>query len=209
MFDPQEITEWTIAQISWHMQSLHMRLFWDSEPAAEPPYSIQLWQARQSSPLREEIALLCRAANGAIDRQAASAETLGEIAETVQSIVEATAAPTILNAYTIEDAYWSTSIGELIAVVLAWQRGDDLISYMDAGRLLVAAGLTPYPPDRDLTDRERKSLAERVRRLAEGERVRRYRNPAPSGEARGDWLLSKSEVEAYIADRLAELGEDE
>ena len=208
MFDPQEITEWTIAQISWHMQSLHMRLFWGSEPAAEPPYSIQLWQARQSSPLREEIALLCRAANGAIDRQAASAETLGEIAETVQSIVEATAAPTILNAYTIEDAYWSTPIGELIAVVLAWQRGDDLMSYMDAGRLLVAAGLTPYPPDRDLTDRERKSLAERVRRLAEGERVRRYRNPAPSGEARGDWLLSKSEVEQYIAGRLAELGED-
>ncbi len=208
MFDPQQITEWTLSQIATHMQSLHTRLFWGSEPAAEPAYSIQLWQARQSSPLREEIGLLCRVANGELPREQASEALVFEIADTVQGIVEITAGPPLLSQYTISDAYFETPIGELIAVVLAWQRGDDLISFMEAGRLLVAAGMTPYPSDRQLTDRERKSLAERVRRLAVAERVRRYRNPSPSGEARGDWLLSKSEVEQYIAGRLAELGED-
>lgn len=209
MFDPQQITEWTIAQISTHMQSLHMRLFWGSEPQAEPPYSIQLWQARQSSPLREEIALLCRVANGEIDRASASEQLLAEVADTVQGVVEATAGLPLLSQYTISDVYFETPIGELVASVIAWQRGDDLVSFMDAGRLLVAAGLTPYAPDRDLTDRERKSLAERVRRMAEAGTLRRYRNPAPGSEARSPWLLSKSEVESHIAGRLAELGEDD
>lgn len=209
MFDAQQITEWTVGQLAWHMQHLHMRLFWGSEPVADPPYSVQVHQAGTSSPLREEIALLCRAANGEIDRATASPEALGEIAETIQTIVEATAAPTILNSYTIEDAYWATPIGELVAVVMAWQRGDDLISFMDAGRLLVVAGLTPHSVA-DLEDRRTaKALAERVRRMADAGTLRRYRNPAPSAEARGEWLLSKGEIETYIANRLAELGEDD
>lgn len=209
MFDAAEITQWIIAQLTSHMQSLHIRLFWASQPEAEPPYSVQLWQARDSSPLREEIALLCRVANGEIDRAGASEQQLAEVGDTVQGVAEITAGPPILSQYTISDAYFETPIGELVAVVLAWQRGDDLISYMDAGRLLVAAGLTPYAPEQ-LEDRQTaKALAARVRRLAESGDVRRYRNPAPSGEARGDWLLSKSEVEAHIAARLAELGEDD
>ena len=107
MFDAQQIAETTIGQLAWHLQSIHMRLFWGSEPQAEPPYSLQLHQARQSSPLREEIALLCRAANGDIDRASASEQTLGEIAETLQSIVEATAGPPLLSQYTIADAYFA------------------------------------------------------------------------------------------------------
>ena len=199
MFDAQQIAETTIAQISTHMQTLHMRLFWGSEPQADPPYSIQLWQARQSSPLREEIALLCRAANGEIDRASASEQALVEIADTVRGIAEITA----------PDAYFETPIGEVVAVVMAWLRGDDLISYMDAGRLLVAAGLTPNSVA-DLEDRRvAKTVVERVRRMAEAGTLRRYRNPAPGSEARSEWKLSKSEVEAYIASRLAELGEDD
>ena len=209
MFDAQQIAETTIGQLAWHLQSIHMRLFWGSEPQAEPPYSLQLHQARQSSPLREEIALLCRAANGDIDRASASEQTLGEIAETLQSIVEATAGPPLLSQYTIADAYFETAIGELIAVVMAWLRGDDLISFMDAGRLLVAAGLTPNSVA-DLEDRRvAKTVVERVRRLAEAGTLRRYRNTAPGSEARSEWKLSKSEVEAYIGSRLAELGEDD
>lgn len=208
MFDAQQITEWTVQQLASHLQSIHIRLFWASQPEGEPPYSVQLWQARESSPLREEIGLLCRVANGAIDRATASEEQVAEIADTIQGIAEITAGPPLLASYTIDDAYFATPIGELLAVAMAWQRGDDLISYMDAGRLLVEAGLTPYQPEQ-LEDRATaKALAARVRRLAESGDVRRYRNPAPSGEARGDWLLSKREVEAHIAGRLAELGED-
>lgn len=209
MFDAQQLTEWTIAQLATHLQSIHMRLFWGAEPTAEPPYSIQLWQARESSPLREEVALLCRVANGEVDRSTASEQQLMEIADTVQGLVEITAGPPLLASYTIADAYFATPIGELVAVVLAWQRGDDLISYMDAGRLLVAAGLTPYR-QAQIEDRQTaKALAARVRRMAEAGTVRRYRNPAPSGDARGDWLLSKHEIEQHIASRLAELGEDD
>ena len=211
MFDAQQLTEWTIAQIATHLQSIHMRLFWGAEPTAEPPYSIQLWQARESSPLREEVALLCRVANGEIDRASADDARLIEVADTVQGLVEITAGPPLLASYTItiDDAYFATPIGELVAVVLAWQRGDDLISYMDAGRLLVAAGLTPYTTAQIEDRQTAKALAARVRRMAEAGTVRRYRNPAPSGDARGDWLLSKAEVEQHIASRLAELGEDD
>lgn len=201
MFDAQQITEWTTGQLAWHMQHLHMRLFWGSEPVADPPYSIQVHQARESSPLREEIALLCRAANGAIDRATAGEQLLGEIAETVQSIAEATAGPPLLNSYTIADAYFDTPIGELVAAVMAWLRGDDLISFAEAARLL-----WPGESDADARQSEKKTIA-RVRRMAERGELRRYRNPTPDAKASGPWLVSRQEIEAYIADRRAETNE--
>lgn len=209
MFDAQQLTEDVIGALAWHLQAIHTRLFWASAPEAEPAYALQVHQAQQSSPLREEITLLCRVANGELPREGASEQLLAEVADTMQGIVEITAGPPLLNQYTISEAYFETPIGQLIASVMAWQRGDDLISFMDAGRLLVAAGLTPHTTAQ-LEDRQvQKTLAARVRRMAEAGTLRRYRNPAPNGEARGDWLLSKSEVEQHIAGRLHELGEDD
>ena len=82
-----------------------------------------------------------------------------------------------------------------------------MISFMDAGRMLVAAGLTPYTIDQ-LADRAAcKAIAARVRRLAESRAVRRYRNPAPNSAARSHWLLRYDEIQSYINNRLAERGE--
>lgn len=209
MFDAQQITEWVVVQMATHLQSVHMRLFWASEPEANPAYSLQVWQARQSSPLREEIGLLCRVANGQLLREIASAQQLAEIADTVQGVVEITAGPPLLSQYTIDDAYFATPIGELVAIVMAWQRGDDLISFMDAGRLLVAAGLTSHAPGGVESREIAKALESRVRRMVERGELQRYRNPTPDGATRGAWVLSRVEVERHIAARLAELGEDD
>lgn len=202
MFDVAQITEWTVGALAWHLQALHMRLLWTSVPEGEPDYQMQIHQARESSPLREEIALLCRVANGEVAREDASDVLVSEVADTVQGIVEVTAGPAVLNSYTIDDGYWSTPIGELVAVVLAWQRADDLISYMDAARLFIAAGLVP--PLADQMDERRlfRSIEQRVRRaVASGQLGQRYRNPAPSGDARGDWLVSERAVVAYLQER--------
>ena len=206
MFDPAAITASVVDALAWHLQAINIRLFWTSEPQADPPYSIQLHQARESSPLREEITLLCRVANGEIDRASAGAELLGEIAETVQSIVEVTAGPPLLNQYRIDNAYWTTPIGALVQHVIAWQRGDDLIGYMEAGRLLAAAGLTR---EFRLEDRhEQKALVARVRRMVEAGDFTRYHDPRATNPTQAG-RVSRSEVEAHIRQRLAELGEDE
>lgn len=199
MYDPQTITDWTVGQLAWHLQAIHMRLLWGSTPQGEPPYAIQIHQAATSSPLREEIALLCRAANGEIARDDASEQQLAELADTIQGIVEVTAAPALLASYTIEEGYWATPIGELIAAAQLWLRGDDLISYAEAARLL-------WPGESEIEDMrrlEQRTIA-RVRRMAERGELRRYRNVAPDGDARGPWLLSRQEVAAHLASRLAE-----
>lgn len=201
MFDAQQITEYVVGQMAWHLQAIHIRLFWTSTPQAEPPYAVQVYQARESSPLREEIALLCRAANGEIDRAAADEAAVGEIAETAQVLAEITAGPAVLNQYTIAESYWETPIGELIMHVQAWLRQDDLIGYMDAGRLLVAAGLTPHSRERLEDDRNaQKALLARVRRMVEAGTLRGYRDPHAANPTQAG-RVSRAEVEAYIQRR--------
>lgn len=201
MFDAQQIIEWTIGQLAWHLQAIHIRLFWTSVPIADPPYAIQIHQANQSSPLAEEIRLLCRAANGEIDRAGASDLTVGEIAETIQSVVEVTAGPAVLNQYTITESYWATPIGELVMHVQAWLRQEDLIGYTDAGNLLVAAGLAPEQINQ-------KALVARVRRMVEAGDLAGYRDPQAANPTQTG-RVSRAEIEAYIKQRLQDLGEDD
>lgn len=201
MFEADSITEWVVGRLTTHLQSIHRRLFAAGSPDAAPTAALHVWQARQSSPLREEIALLCRVANGQIERAGASAPLLAEIAETVQGMVEATAGPPVLSEYAIAPAYFDTPIGALIAQVQRWQHGDDLISFMEAGRLLVAAGLTAYQSEQLAERKAQQALIARVRRLGEAGTLRRYRNLAAEGPERSDWLVSRREVEAYIERR--------
>jgi hypothetical protein len=62
----------------------------------------------------------------------------------------------------------------------------DLIGYAEAARLL-------YP------DENLHTIIARVRRLAMAGTLRQYRNPAPNVDARGRWLVSRSEVEQLAA----------
>lgn len=200
-FDPHAITEYVVGQLAWHLQAIHMRLFWGSVPQGEPHYGVQVHQAKDSSPLAEEIALLCRAANSQIDRACVGEQQLAEIADTIQGIVEVTAAPALLSSYTIEEGYWQTPIGELIAHVQAWLRHDDLIPAAEAARML-------YPWDMK-GDKAGQSRAQaRVRRQAEAGELRRYRNVAAGKGHQEQWLYSRAEVAAAVAQIRMEQGTD-
>lgn len=189
MFDPQTVTAEVVSLLTTHIHSLHMRLLWGSDPTADPPYSMQLWQARESSPLREDITVLCRVANGDLDRASADDQRLMEIADTVQGIVEITAAPPVLTSYTIDDAYFATSIGELIAHVILWQRGDDLITATEVATILYPHAMTG--------DRAAQQAAlARVRRAGENGSLVRYRNVKAATAAREQWLYSREAVVA-------------
>jgi len=201
-FDPRAITEELVGQLAWHLQAIHMRLFWGSVPQGEPPYAIQVHQARESSPLAEEIVLLCRVANGEIDRAAADEQLLAEVADTIQGIVEVTAAPALLSSYTIDDGYWATPIGELVAHAQAWLRHDDLIPAAEAARLL-------YPWDMKAGKAGQARAQARVRRQAEAGELRRYRNVAAGETNQERWLYSRAEVAAAVAQIRREQGTDE
>jgi hypothetical protein len=62
----------------------------------------------------------------------------------------------------------------------------DLIGYAEAARLL-------YP------DENLHTIVARVRRLAMAGTLRQYRNPIQNSDARGQWLVSRSEVEQLAA----------
>lgn len=182
MFDAKTVTEDVLAQVGWHVTRLGMRLSWGG--AFDPGI---MMEAYKSCPLHEEIRILVQVANGEIDRETAEDLQIGEIAETVQDVVEFLCAPPYgANVYRVPSSFWGTPIGEVVALCQAWLQGEDLISYDQAARMLFA---DEYP-----ADLSQKAAVARVRRLVEREELRRYvapdePNPTHSGR------VSRREVE--------------
>lgn len=207
MFDPKSITEWTVGQLQWHAQRLHMRAFWGSAPATgeAPPYAAQLHQAIESSPLREEVNLLCRVANGEIARDSASEQLVAEVIGTVQELAELLCVPPWgPGGYTIDRAFWATPAGQVMLHAQRWARGEELISYSQAAQLLDPLSWSETLQGEART-RAQEAARARVRRLVEAGELTGYLDPLerhPNRQGR----VSRSEVEALIAQRREDAG---
>lgn len=162
MFDLETICRAVIGQVLSHSFWLDQRLYVGGlRPSVDLARTEFVHQDQVTpyaqSPLREELALLVRVANGAIDRARTHEQTVGEIAETLQGICELLFSPIGTHAYTIPPTFWSEDgIGEVCGAVWGWLHQDDLINYTEAASLL-------YPNLNASPD----ARSARVRRLVE------------------------------------------
>lgn len=129
---------------------------------------VRQFYARQVERVRllpEEARLLALAANGQLQRDP---ETLETIRHLVQDLLEwLFGAPKKPYFTAIPIEFWSQpGLGELLAHVQAWLSHDDWISYTEAARRLYAGEM--LSPDAALA---------RIRRLVERGTLLRYRNP--------------------------------
>jgi hypothetical protein len=211
MFDPAVITAWIVGQLQWHAQRLHMRAFWASAPDSATPYAVQLHGAIESSPLREEINLLCRVANGEIARDSASPEQVAEVIGTIQEIAETLCVPPWgPGGYDIAREFWATPAGEVMLHAQRWARGEELITYSEAARILDPLSWSEAITGEART-RAQEAARARVRRLVEAGELMGYLDPQSEGTGpgrRSDRRVSRRDVEAIVAQRLAEAGED-
>ncbi len=131
MFDIDAITRDVINRVLTHYRQVGQHLYWDgSSDSPDRPF--------QSSPLYDEIKLLVRVANGEFDRVTVGDQTVGQVIDTLQSIIDLLFARASGSyPYTIPISFWSQSgIGQVLAHVQAWIRHDDLISYTEAAHIL-------------------------------------------------------------------------
>lgn len=210
MFDPQPVTAWIVGQLSWHTQRLHMQVFWGSDPqtGGAPFYAAQLHQAIETSPLREEIALLCRAANGEIPRDSADEAVVAEVIDTIQSIAELLCvAPWGASGYTIDRAFWTTPAGQVMLHAQRWAKAEELITYTDAARLFDPLAWSETLAT-DARNRMQEAARARVRRMVESGELTGYIDPLESHSNR-QARVSRAEVDALVRQRRLELEGDD
>lgn len=183
MFDVNTMSHEVISRVLSHYQGVGRYLYWKgSGDSQDTPF--------QSSPLREEVALLVRVANGEIDRATADEELIERIVETTQRMVEllfVRAAGSY--AYSVPETFWSQpGIGQVLAYVQAWLRHDDLIGYTEASHILFG----------ELAEQNIQAARMRVRRMVERGMLMSYIDPDemnPTRRAR----VSRQAVEALRA----------
>lgn len=177
-FDAEKIAAETISLLTDHISRLSHRLSiggW--HPGVKPESDFV--------PLRAEIDLLCRAANGEIDRADASAETIGEIQELIQDIAELTS-PYWTAFYTIPADWRETDLGRAWDAARYWLMSADMISLADAARLLYDAA--------DAAD------LNKLDRLVQRGDLTEYIDPTESNPRRARRIL-KSDVQHLLAKR--------
>jgi hypothetical protein len=93
---------------------------------------------RSSTPLHADIARFVQIANGDLDRTTADDQTIGELIERFQNLLDVLFLPANGQyTYRIPTTFWSEAgIGQVLARVQAWLRHDDLISLSEAAQLL-------------------------------------------------------------------------
>lgn len=126
MFNAHEIAEETISRILNHTFRQNMALYF-----IPPSPDVSAYQG----PVVEEIALLCRVANGDIDRESADEFFVGEIMETTQGLAELLYTPPGEYGYRIPSEFWCTDLGQVIIRAQVWCRGDDLLTLSEAAEL--------------------------------------------------------------------------
>lgn len=174
MFDADKIARDTVQTMINHLSHLYLRLAWSGSTHEA---ATQMYGWLESSPVLEEVRLLVRAANGELARDPA---TLGEVAETIQSVVELLFAQPGSNSYDIPDHFWSSDLGQVIRHAQLFARGDDLITHTEAAQMLYGAA-----DERELM---------RVRRLIERGEMTAYADPRePNPQKAG--RVSRAEVE--------------
>jgi hypothetical protein len=183
MFNVKTIQQEIIGALMRHRDHLLQALYFGGAQVqphiqiAEIPDVASYAQA----PIGEEIALLVAFANG----ETSDEEFPGEIDETIQSVCETLfTVPYGAYSYTIPDAFWSSALGQVIAICQVKLRGDDLITYSDAAELLFG-------------QRNTNALMKLMRRVEQG-KLTRYLDPRSdgAGDARvSTWRVSRQEVE--------------
>lgn len=175
MFDSDKIARDTVQMMINHISHLYLRLAWGGSTSHETAQQMYSWL--ESSPVLEEVRLLVRAANGELDRDPA---TLGEVTETIQSVVELLFAQPGSNSYDIPDHFWASELGQVIRHAQLFVRGDDLITHSEAATILYGSA-----DERELM---------RLRRAIDRGELTAYTDPREPNPQRAG-RVSRAEVE--------------
>lgn len=174
MFDADKIAAETINRVMqhWHWKFGAQLWFVAPMPPTNQPHPLE------QSPLREQITMICRAANGELARDD---DVMGELGEMIQSLAETLYSTPLDNSYSIPASFWATELGQAVLHAQLWLRNDELITLTEAAKIL--RGSTEAA--------DRMWVVEQIRRG----RLTRYvdptePNPQKSGRA------SRQEVEA-------------
>jgi hypothetical protein len=179
MFDANAIARDVIGRVLANYQRIGRRLYCGSaDPPADP---------FQSSPLRDDLLLLARIANGEIDRATIGDQGVGAVVEAVERVVELLFARAgEPHAHHVPVAFWSQpGIGQVLACVQVWLRRDDLIGYTEAAQMLFG----------ELASENIQAARMRVKRLVERGMLLGYAEPDESNPTRRA-RVSRQAVEA-------------
>jgi hypothetical protein len=183
MFDTATIANDAVSRISHHYYRIGRSLAW-------PDTNRQLSEARPPTPIHADIARFVQIANGQLDRATADDQTIGELIECFQNVLDLLFLPASGQyTYRIPATFWSEpGIGQVLARVQAWLRHDDLISLTEAAQIL-------FP---DLACSNLQAARMRVKRLTERSELMVYLapdEPNPTQQAR----VSRQAIEALQA----------
>lgn len=125
--------------------------------------------------IADKLSMIARAAAGDIDR--ANDDLAGEVYECCQSLVEHLfAAPGMTAAYDIPAAFWSTPIGEMVALTFIWLERDELITLTEASRI------------------SGKSISTLSSQITRG-KLRSFRDPRAANPQKAARLVRRADVE--------------
>ena len=183
MFDPTTIADDVVSRVSEHYQRLGRSLAWPQTDSASSA-------VRPPTPLHADITRFVLIANAEQDRAIADDQTIGELIERFQHLLDLLFLPaTGRYAYRIPATFWSEpGIGQVLARVQAWLRHDDLIPLTEAAQLL-------FP---DVARTNLQAARMRVKRLTERGELMVYLapdEPNPTQQVR----VSRQAIEALHA----------
>lgn len=129
MFDLDKIAIETITEIEHHLQWKFLQELYFGGAEVQP--HIPTMPVEQS-PIREQIALLVRCANGWMREDARRSE----VAETIQSLCETLFSNALFGSYEIPSQFWQTDLGKAIQHCQTWLHGEDLITLSEAAQII-------------------------------------------------------------------------
>jgi hypothetical protein len=181
MFDPDEITQDVIQQLNRHLARLVKTLLRDEANLAR--LEAENWDqvATGLSPLKDEIRLLTRVANGDFPGDLADENLIEDVESAIESVCSRLfRTPGNPRQLIIPSSFWDTSLGHVIRHCQVWLRGDDLITYTEAAQLLW--------PDDDL-----QAARMRIKRLVDRGVLSHYTDPRENNPQRNA-RVSRAEV---------------
>ena len=172
MFDSSTIADDVVRRMVLHYQRIGRSLAWP-DTGATPS------RAQPPTPLHADIARFVAIANDEHDRATADDQTIGELIERFQHLLDLLFLPANGQySYRIPATFWNEpGIGQVLARVQAWLRQDDLITLTEAAQLL-------FP---NVADTNLQAARMRVKRLTERGELMVYLapdEPNPTQQAR-------------------------
>jgi hypothetical protein len=181
MFDLDEITRDTIRRLNSYLAQLVKTLLRDKANLAR--LEAENWDqvATELSPLKDDIRLLTRVANGDFPGDLADENLIEDVENAIDSVCSRLfLSPGSLHHVVIPPAFWNTPLGQVIRHCQVWLRGDDLITYTEAAELLW--------PDDDI-----QAARMRIKRLVERGMLSSYTEPRENNPQRNA-RVSRAEV---------------